>query len=293
MLKEIFNLLLDEPFVYGLFTPSFEIKKKNLVSINLSQEPLDVIFEVSKEETFFHLNMKYKIGEIIFDRNKSTDKVLDNCIHLVNGIYHFVKNYKVTQIISQFPENLKMVAAHHDDFFDKVLEPISKNFEIHYKQDTFKKNSIELDFHRRQLYLSEQNEYIVFTFQVVYDNKVSTLLNTSGHILSKDGDTITEYKRNFELEDDFIDVLSSLHPKFELQKSRKLFYLHYSEFTEDMWFYKFFDHLQANNIEVYGLKDLKNFKYSPYKGKISTSVSSGQDWFDIEVNISLEAKKQA
>lgn len=285
LLKETFNLLTKEPFVYGANVPAFEIKKKNLVNINLSQEPLDIVFEVEKDQSFLLLNMKYKIGDTIFDRTKSNEKILDNCIHKINDIYHFVKNYKVTQYISQFPENLKMVVEHQDQFFTKVIEPISKNFEIQYKNDTFKKESIELDFHKRQLFLSEQNEHIVFTMQVVYDNDFSALLNTSGHILSKNGDTITEYKRNFELEDDFIEVLSNLHPKFELQKNRKLFYLHYSEFTENMWFYKFFDHLQTNNIEVYGLKDLKNFKYSPYKGKINTSVSSGQDWFDVEINI--------
>jgi len=126
---------------------------------------------------------------------------------------------------------------------------------------------------------------------VVYDNDFSTLLHTTGHILSKKDETITEYKRNFELEDDFIEVLAQLHPKFELQRNRKLFYLHYSDFTENMWFYKFFDHLQNNNIEVYGLKDLKNFKYSPYKGKISTSVSSGQDWFDVNINIRFGDKQ--
>ncbi|NPD45698.1 MULTISPECIES: DEAD/DEAH box helicase [unclassified Lentimicrobium] len=291
LLKETYNLLIGQTFVYGSDTPSFEVKKKHLIDINLSQEPLDIKFEVEKEQSFLLLKMKYKIGNVVFDRTKSEENVLDNCIHQINGHLHFVKNYKAAQYISQFPENLKMVTDHQEQFFKKVIEPISKNFEIHYSDQTYIKESVELDFHRRQLFLSEKNEHILFTLYVVYDNDFSTSLNTTGHILSKNGNTITEYKRNFELEDDFIEVLAQLHPKFELQKNRKLFYLHHSDFTENMWFYKFFDHLQNNNIEVYGLKDLKNFKYSPYKGKISTSVSSGQDWFDVNINIRFGDKQ--
>lgn len=290
MLKEAFNLLLKEAFVFGLNELSFEIKKKNLVDVKLSQESLDLVFVVEKTESFFKLKMKYKIGNHIMNRYIGNDKVLDNSIHLINGTFHFVKNYKVSQFITQFPEELKMVASHQDDFFTRLIEPISKNFEIQYDNGTFTKESLELDFLNRQVFLSEQDEKIIFTLQVIYDNDVSTSLNTSGHILTKSGDTIIEYKRNFELEDDFIETIAQLHPNFEFQKSRKLFYLHYSDFTENMWFYKFFEQLQANNIEVFGLKDLKNFKYSPYKGKISTSVSSGQDWFDIEVNISFGDK---
>lgn len=287
LLKKAFNYLVEEKFVFGLKEDSHEIKKKNLEKITLSPEPVDIVFDVSKNTEFLILKMNFKIGDTIFRRKKGSMTISDNCFHEVDGIHHFVKDYKVAQYISQYPDNLKMVLAHKHDFFKNVIEPVSKNFEIQYKRGTFTNDSVELDFNKKQLFLSEQNEHVVFTPQVVYDNGVSAILNTSGNILSKNGDNITEYKRNFELEDDFIELLAGLHPNFETQKSKKLFYLHYSEFAENMWFYKFFDQLQTNNIEVYGLKDLKNFKYSPYKGKISTSISSGQDWFEVDIKVSF------
>ncbi len=36
---------------------------------------------------------------------------------------------------------------------------------------------------------------------------------------------------------------------------------------------------------MFGLKDLKNFKYSPFQGKVSTAITSGQDWFEVDVKI--------
>ncbi len=167
------------------------------------------------------------------------------------------------------------------------MEPVSRNFEVKFKQETFKNEKVELDFNKKQLFLSEQNEYVIFTPRVEYNHQVSAVLNSTGNVLVNNNGLITEYQRNFELENDFLESLAGLHPDFEAQKERKLFYLHYTDFTKNMWFYKFFDQLQANGIEVFGLKELKNFKYSPYKGKISTSVSSGQDWFEVDINVSF------
>ncbi|MGC9353791.1 MAG: SNF2-related protein [Mariniphaga sp.] len=190
-------------------------------------------------------------------------------------------------MIAEFPENVKMPASFKNEFFKNVVEPVSENFEVRFNTAVFQTESVELDFHKKQVFLSEQNEYVIFTPQVEYDNNVSATLSATGNILVKNGNTITEYRRNFELENDFLDSLAELHPDFENQKSRKQFYLHYSDFTKNLWFYQFFDQLQTLNVEVFGLKELKKFRYSPYKGKINTSVTSGQDWFEVDIAVSF------
>ena len=52
--------------------------------------------------------------------------------------------------------------------------------------------------------------------------------------------------KGYEVEDDFIDSIAEMHPNFESQKSRRVFFLHFSEFAQNMWFYKFFDRLKAS-----------------------------------------------
>ena len=287
LMKKAFHYLQNEKFVYGLAEDAYKIRKKDLVEITLSSEPVDVVFEVAKNKEFLTLKLKIKIGDQLQKRKALKTQPADNYFYVNGNTYHFAKSQKVAQMIAEFPEFVKMVAAHKDEFFNNVVEPVSKNFEVQYKKGTFKNTTVELDFNKKQLFLSEQKEYVIFTPRVEYDHNVSAILNTTGNILVKNGDLITEYKRNFELEDEFLETVAELHPDFESQKSRKQFYLHYSDFTKNMWFYKFFDQLQANNIEVYGLKDLKSFKYSPYKGKISTSVSSGQDWFEVDISVSF------
>ena len=285
LMKKAFDYLQNEKFVYGLAADAYQIRKKDLIEISLSPEPADVVFEVAENNGFLTLNLNIKIAGKLQKRKVLRPNPEHNYIFTTGNTYHFAKSEKVAQIIAGFPEEIKMVASYQDEFYKNVVEPISKNFEISFKTGPYKTATIELDFHKKQLFLSEQNQYVVFTPGVEYDNEVSAILSTTGAILKKNGEEITEYKRNFELENDFLDSLASLHPDFESQKSRKVFYLHYSDFTKDMWFYKFFDQLQANAVEVFGLKDLKNFRYSPYKGKISTSVSSGQDWFEVDIAV--------
>ncbi|MBI9069661.1 MAG: DEAD/DEAH box helicase [Salinivirgaceae bacterium] len=289
--KRAFKYLTKESFIYGLKENAYALKKGNLVDIDVSPICLDIIFEIKKDANFIYSEMKIKVGDIVFNYQDIDFSKSDYQICVIHDIYYFVKNYKVSQYLKNYPGNLKMVNTHQNDFFKQVIQPISKDFVIHFTDDTYKVDAIELDFNKKQLFLSEQNDFIVMTPQVVYDNNITALLHSSGNILVDSENGILEYKRNQELEDDYIDLIADFHPNFESQKSRQIFSLHFSEFAQNMWFYKFFDLLKANNIEVYGLKNLKNFKYSPYKGKINTTVSSGQDWFEVDVAISFGDNK--
>ncbi len=285
--QKAYELLLNEKFVFGIKKGKSQIRKSTIEKVNLSAVPIDILFEVSKSSSNILLNLKIKIGDEIYKRSAIPSMDFFASICTINDKFHIFKNYRVVSYILQYPKTLKMVQSHKDVFFDKVIRPISRHFQITYKNGTYNNEPVELDFVKKQVFLSEHNEFVVFTLQVVYDNNVSALLHTSGNVLSIDGNKITEYIRNFGLENDFVDFIAGLHPGFEEQKSSKKFYLHYNEFMKNLWFYNFFDQLHANSVEVYGLKELKNFKYSPYKGKISTSVSSGQDWFDVNIDVSF------
>ncbi len=289
--KTAFDCLVKEKFVFCLKSKLYNIKKSSLQAITLSPLSLDIVFNVSEDNDYINAGMKLKIGDELYNYSDIDTLRSDNEICVINDIYYFVKNYKVSQYLANYPGNLKMVNSYKDEFFDQVIQPISKDFEFSFLSDSFNIESIELDFNKKQVFLSEQNESIIISPQVEYDNGISALLHSTGNILIKGDNNVLEYKRNHELENDFIDLLADFHPKFEAQKSRRVFFLHYSEFAENMWFYRFFDQLQANNVEVYGLKDLKNFKYSPYKGKIDTSISSGQDWFEVDIAVSFGDNK--
>ena len=289
--KQIFSLLLNQKYVYSYYSSvNYRFRKKSISEISLSPDSARVILEVYNDGKFIGVIPKILIGKktlnIVDVINE--DKSGDNIVYYRKKLYHFA-SYKDVFLKTKFFKGAKMVNTYKKDFFDKIIQPLSKDFEIRFGENTFENEKVELDFKSRQIYISEKDDFIILQPQVVYDNNISVLLSAQANNLQIDNETgkITEYIRNFELENDFLDTVADMHPDFEKQKANKFFHLTFDEFTENMWFYKFFDKLNEQNIEIYGLKNLKKFKYSPYKGKISTSIESGQDWFDIEVKVSF------
>ncbi|MDA3893741.1 MAG: DEAD/DEAH box helicase [Salinivirgaceae bacterium] len=289
--KRAFKLLAKEKYVFGLKENTYSDKKTNIQEIELSALEIDLVFEVSENDDYLVSTMRLKKGNEVLELNAIDSTKSTNEIIVINDVYYFVKNHKVSRYLADYPDSLKMVKNHSSDFFNQVIKPISNDFDFVFNENTYLVNTIELDFNKKQLFLSEQNEYVIITPQVEYDNDISALLHSSGNILVKNETELLEYKRNQELENEYIDSIVELHPSFEDQRNRRVFHLHYSEFAKNMWFYKFFDQLKTRNIEIYGLRDLKNFKYSPYKGKIDTTISSGQDWFEVDVNVSFGDSK--
>ncbi|MCU4157716.1 DEAD/DEAH box helicase family protein [Carboxylicivirga sp. A043] len=285
--KRIMELLAQEKHVYVNNSNNYKLRKADLEPIVIAPEAIDGFFEVKEDDTFIYLNPKLKIGDRVCSAEDIDIEQSGQFIYVVDGVYYVTKDYRVAKLIVEHDEPIKMVKSHKQQFFYKVIKPLANSFDMEFDKGIYPLETAELDFKKKQVFLSEREQHLLISPQVEYHHGVSVKLTTNGNVLIEEDGKIIQYKRNFELEDDFAEQLSALHPKFEAQKSSKVFHLHYNEFNHDMWFYKFFDALQLNNVEVYGLNDLKSFKYSPHKGKISTSISSGQDWFDIKINVSF------
>ncbi|TRX70296.1 DEAD/DEAH box helicase [Carboxylicivirga sp. M1479] len=285
--KRIMELLAQEKHVYINQSNNYKLRKGDLEPIVIAANTIDAFYMVKEDENFVYLEPKLRIGENTFPIEAIEKEASGQFIYVIDGVYYVTKDYRVAKLITEYNEPIKVVKSFKDYFFHKVIRPLADSFDMQFEKDLYSIEAVELDFKKKQVYLSEQDQHLVITPQVEYHHGVSVKLTNNGNVLVEEDDKIIQYKRNFELEDDFADQLSTLHPAFDAQKSSKVFHLHYNEFNHDMWFYKFFDALQLNNIEVYGLNNLKSFKYSPHKGKITTSISSGEDWFDLTLNVSF------
>jgi len=285
--KRVMELLAEEKHVYVNHSNNYKLRKADLEPITIAPQAIDAFFEVKEDESFIYLNPQLTIGETICPMDTIDVEQSGQFIYVIDGVYHVTKDYRVAKLIGEHYEPIKMVKTHKEQFFQQVIKPLANSFDMVFVKGIYPLETAELDFKKKQVFLSEKEQHLIISPQVEYHHGVSVKLTTNGNVLIEEDDKIIQYKRNFELEEDFAEQLSLLHPKFEAQKSSKVFHLHYNEFNHDMWFYKFFDALQINNVEVYGLNDLKSFKYSPHKGKISTSISSGEDWFDIKINVSF------
>ena len=293
--KQAVELLKDEKFVFRKteYTGGYKhnLRKKDLQPIAISAVPLDVYFEVTSDEQFLHLNIKIKAGEDIVEREDLQATSDNQYLYFVKDRLYGVKSFNAGHYLNNLFEDYKMIKSHKALFYTDIIKPLAKNSEVVFNTDEYDHETVELDFSEKQVFLSEKEGYIVIVPQVEYKNGMAVALHHAGDVLSEENEKIIKYRRNFELENDFVEFISSLNPEFEGQKSEKVFYLTYEDFAKELWFYKFFDKLRKNEIEIYGLKELKNFKYSPHRGRISTSVKSGIDWFEVNVDITFGDNK--
>ncbi len=282
-----FKLLSKEKFVFLRENDAtLRIVKKDLQKVRISENTATLLYKVEQDEKFIQAKAYLKVADELFDikeiRNNYNDYVY--FINIDNTLYAF-DSYQAVKLLVDGIFELKAVKEQRATFYEKIIYPLSKYFEVEFEAGLFNYEIIELDFSKKQIFLSEKDDYIIIKPQVIYGDDTSVILNYQGDLLKKENGQITIYKRNFELENDFINQITELHPNFKEQEDLKIFYIHFDDFTKNMWFFKFFERMQQLNVELFGLKDLKNFKYSPYKGKITTSIKSGQDWFDVDVQL--------
>lgn len=285
--RRIVHLLGKEKILMLRTESEYKIKKSELRKIKVISAPVTAKYLAFEDETFVGLRLILNI-----DGQECGVEEID-LMHRECHVYFYKKsiavpaNYTIARHVEMWRNDLKMVKTHKQHFFNEIVMPLSRNFAIDFGEGVFDIESVELDFSKKQVFLSELHDFLIITPQVEYHNGVSVMLNQSGNVLVDEHGEVTEYKRNIELEDDFINAIAELHPYFEEQVEDKRFYLHYDTFTRDMWFYRFFEQMQRMEVEVFGLKELKNFRFSPYAGKVSTSISSGQDWFEVDVKVSF------
>ncbi len=291
--KHVTELLKDEKFVYRKTEDDdgYKLRKKDLEPVKASSELLDAYFEVTSDDRFIHLNIKIKAGKAIIERKNLVATGDNQYLYFIGDLLYGVRSLNAGNYLNNLLEDYKMIKSHKALFYKEIIKPLAKNIEVVFNTDEYDYETVELDFSEKQIFLSEKEGYIVIVPQVEYKNGMAAALYHTGDVLSEENGKIIKYRRNLELEDDFIEFISSLHPEFKWQKGDKVFYLSYEDFAKDLWFYKFFDELRKNEIEIFGLKELKNFKYSPHQGKISTSVKSGIDWFEVEVSITFGDNK--
>lgn len=281
----ILDSFSHEKYTY-ITEKDFDIRRKDLEPCAFSDKPIKLFFRITTDPNFLIATPALKMAENVLEINHELQKqVTYGVLIFENTVYHF-ENEQTIDFIEKYESPYKMVKTQTDAFFQRIMKPLAEHFEVDFTHSPFESEVLELDFSQKQIFLSEEEQYLIIRPQVLYNNK-PVALSEHGSLIEKNNNKITEYRRNYELENDFIETLAELHPQFEMQKTNKVFYLHLQDFMKNMWFYKFFESMRKNHVEVYGLKDLKSFKYSPHQATINTGISSGQDWFDVEVNVSF------
>ncbi len=298
VLGKILELLRHEEFVYIVplnGEPKYGSTKKSDLKTIVIPEKFQAKLQVRVEEKNGFITLIPKVlveGKKIVLNGLSSMKVSNTGFAIggkkqSDGYVFYTMNPNDAHILADILDSApKVVKSQTKDFIKHVALPISKMVNVEIDSEIpIQIEKVNLYPEQKQVFLTEEDDFLVITPQVKYDNEIEVKLDYTGdEVVEKEG-LLVHYCRDSEYENAFLETLSGMHPFFDSQQLDGEFYLPLEFLLEEMWFYKFFEELKKHHVEVYGLKNLKNFKYSPHKPTINTSVTSGQDWFDINIDV--------
>lgn len=295
-LKNIFHLLKDEKFVFhhsavnGFDSYYDKILKSNLERISIPKDNLvNLKIEIAKNEELIEAKNIFFTQEKIIDLSKNKSEYAAFATYVIENKLYIATSYKTALFYANIRENsISMLKEYEEEFVENYVMPLSQNWDLSFAKDLkygIKKEHLEAE--KKQIFLEEEEDYLVIIPQVKYEEGLELKLTERQDIFKKNGFEITHFVRDKDYENEYLDFIASLHKSFETQKEDGLFYIPLDDLMEDMWFFNFFDKLNTAQIEIFGFKELKKFKYSPYKAAVKTNISSGEDWFDVEMKVSF------
>lgn len=290
LFRRLFELLAGHPLVYTLKSMDTGIRKSNLQQIRLSPDFIKFGAKLQSDEDFISLVPEFKIYDQVFD-------IYDDAIQRRSDfIWEYQQTFFLLQSVTMLDainfvghigvmKSLKSRAA---EFISKIAIPFSERFNIEIEGlKDFETDEIFLKPIKKQVYLSEFKGYILFTPVVVYNHKKEAEIMTGGNYIEQNNGLVRIFKRDEDFEDDFLTFLRKLHPDFKYQEQESAMALRLDEMLKNNWFFDAFEQMKRSDVEVLGLQKLKSFNYSPYRARVSTGIKSGEDWFDVNVEVSF------
>jgi len=221
-------------------------------------------------------------------------EILEHLVFVEDKVL-LVQNDAIFNAIRFFEQHKGRFLVHKtqfSDFQETFIRSIEQSIPVVYDfvqttQQLTDEHKVETqEFPKRLIYLSESDDYILITPTVRYENVEVGVFSPKNIYLEDAEGKLYLKPRDKDAEEEFIELLRTQHQAFEQRPTTHFFYLHYSEFMDNMWFQEAFETWKKWNVEVLGYKNLKN-NYNPNKMSASLNIASGIDWFDLETDISF------
>jgi len=260
--------------------------KKHLTELIIEDTPLTPILEVKENGKFFNLKFTLKIGKQAYPLHSKKLNITLCGIVKGNSLF-LVENPEVLLALNQLKSTSEMTILNQglDQLKAEIIEPYSKLFDLKFKGLKEVKRTKKGMMPIRQVYLSdaENGEYVVFRPIVNYAGRL--LKPNSNEKVWLDDEGLTSLKRDYVSEDKFLLFFQSLHEEFNHKND--FFYIKTEDALSSLWLIETIDKLKTEEVEVFGLKDLNTIKYNLHKPTFNTRLSSGIDWFDMNVEIAF------
>lgn len=313
-LDKVFNLLQNKK-VYVSNSPYFSTHHE-LNPITLSSERIIPFFTLREDSEFVILEGYTRIYKKRI-RLASLSNPNSYWIREYGNQLHKVANPEVANLLHYLSNQgiIKVRKSDFEGFLQDFIMPLSEKFsiEIALNDNVDKK---PLYFSTIKLHLKEEENNLIFipkfTYTELSPEEIAIQQEVSTKKVSKRTKapdipkpiTVLEFshdhktnrfdyqhgkviiqERNPEQEQSFYEIIQNQHEAFKQQTQYPFFHLSFNDVLKDGWLFTFFEEMKKADIKIYGIQELKKFRYNPHKANFSVKSSSGIDWFDMKIEI--------
>jgi non-specific serine/threonine protein kinase len=271
----------DQPLYIHKGRKSFV--KKHTIDLVINQEEVVPVLKISNKKPFYQLDFKVRIDNHTY--GVASAKLLITPFGIaLNDSFYPIRNPEVAYSLLRAVNKpqLNVIQNGLDNLRQTVIEPFSRVFEIDFSGIKSAKSEEEPNI-EKHVYLSDEDEYVVLQPLVQYGE--SLVAPESKEKVWEDKASLTYKDRNEDLESEFLSEFKNLHPQFEHQSN--YFYLTVEDALNSMWLMEAIDKLKTENVRIFGLNSLKSIRYNLNKPSFSIGLSSGTDWFDMNIDVSF------
>lgn len=281
---------LKDRFIYAL-NPKDNLVRKNLRTLTIEDEPVSMLYVVTESDLFYTMKVKVRVGENTYSINSSKIIIGDFFVAIDDKLYP-IKDADLSFRLNAHQEAPEFNYFKKDfaNYYNNVLQPLNQRYEVQLsfaKKERKGKNPVSLEKH---VYLKDlEGQYILFQPMVQYGEKQIPVTSKEQLIVYNQDGLVAYHERNQAFEDDFLQEFKSLHPDFATQDQH--YYLLPEQLLENYWVLHAVERMKQLGIKVFGVNELKSFKFNIHKPIISIKVNSEIDWFDIVIDISFGKQK--
>jgi SNF2 family DNA or RNA helicase len=280
-----YQKLLDRYSAY----PFTYIKKRgkalssaSLVPIEFSEKPVHPQLIVKQEGKVYTINLEWIIDNVAVAHTKVT--LLNSALMQYGERIYSVGSIQEVYLGETFhPTGKKTITASKwPAFLKDQLMDWSNKIHVHFSEEL-----IEHVYHSKpgyRLLMQERDQILVLQPSFLYDDMEIKPGNFGDVIQPMDG-IVKIMKRNETVEQEFMDLLHTLHSDIQYNKKDQYYFLPGTSVLANNWFYRFTELMKEWNVELLGFEGLKNLRVNIHKPETQIQVSSGIDWFDASVEL--------
>lgn len=265
-----------------LHQPGKSISSSSIEPVAFSRKAARPQLSIHKLDSEYELQLSWTIDDTYVPH--ADVQMLNPALVLHDFTVYAVEQIPEVFLLENFGADGKMNIPNDqwNDFLTDTLMKWSQILHVNFSEDIVE--HIERSKPQYKLYLEERDQMLMLRPVFQYGDTEVNWGYFGDVIEPKDG-IVKVIHRSDQEEQDFIQMLRSLHSDMQQNLKQHFFYMPATAVLAHNWFFRFTDEMREWNVELLGIEGLRNLRINTHKPETKVFVSSGIDWFDTSVQL--------